>query len=87
MRRVSQGTKLTRVEYILGSGTGVLDFAVQGEDDYYTWEGTENDDWSIKNVGRIENDSEDRFTVFPEEGYFTCEISLDEKGRETVHCE
>lgn len=86
MPRVSSGTELEYVEHILGSGTGTLDFAVEGENAYYTWEGEEEADWTIENVQRIENDQEDRFIAFPEDDYFTCKITIDDSGEETVSC-
>lgn len=85
MPRISSGTELEHVKHILGSGAGTLDFAVEGENAYYTWEGYEEADWTIENVQRIENDQEDRFIVFPEDDYFTCKITLDD-GEETAFC-
>lgn len=38
MARITQSTRLDRVQHIVGSGSGMLDFAVEGEDDYYTWD-------------------------------------------------
>lgn len=83
---VSQGSKLTDVEHILGSGTGTLDFAVKGENTYYTWDGTEEATWDIEGVEKATNDDEDRFIMFPQGESFTCEITLNENGEETVHC-
>lgn len=80
MPLVSQETVLTGVEHILGSGTGTLDFAVAGEDSYYTWHGTEDADWEVEGVARIENGDEDRFLIYPEGDSFTCEI--DASGQE-----
>ena len=72
MSRITQTTRLGRVEHILGSGTGTLDFAIEGEDVFYTWEGGEDADWDVEDVKSIENADEDRFLIFPEEKYFTC---------------
>lgn len=80
MPRISQTTRLDHVEHIIGSGAGILDFAVEGEDGYYTWEGNENADWEVENVDLVENGEEDRFVLFPEGEYFTCEIGA--KGEE-----
>jgi hypothetical protein len=33
---IADDVVLKRVEHILGSGTGMLDFAVAGESEYYT---------------------------------------------------
>ena len=68
---------LDEVEYILSSGTGTLDFAVRGEDDYYTWWGTEEADWKVDGVEHVENDSEDRLILYPVGGTFSCDISAD----------
>lgn len=68
---------LERVEHILGSGTGTLDFAVAGESEYYTWYGIEDADWSTTGVERIENDDEDRFLIYPNGDYFRCEIEAE----------
>lgn len=57
---------LDRVEHILGSGTGKLDFTVDGENEYYTWRGIEDADWSVSGDVRVENDDEDRFLIYPE---------------------
>lgn len=87
MPQVSADTKLTKVEHILGSGTGTLDFAVQGETNYYTWDGAEDADWAIDDVARVENNSEDRFILYPEAEYFICEIEdPDEVGTEEIRC-
>ncbi|WP_158056010.1 hypothetical protein [Halorussus halophilus] len=86
MPRVSEGTKLTQVEHILASGSATLDFAVKGENNYYTWEGPENADWTAENVLRVENDDEDRLILFPENEYFTCEVEHDSNGVEIVRC-
>ena len=77
MTSVSQKTVLDEVEHILASGTGTLDFAVEGEDDYYTWRGSEEADWEVEDVARVENADEDRFVIYPEGEYFVCEIEAD----------
>lgn len=74
MPQITGDTRLEQVEHVLGSGTGILDLAVHGENDYYTWDGPEDVDWSIADVARVENSSEDRFIVYPEAEYFVCEI-------------
>lgn len=74
MVRISGATRLDQVEYILASGTGVLDFAVEGEDGLSTWEGTEEADWEVEDAGLVENTEEDRFIIYPEGEYFVCEI-------------
>ena len=56
---IAQQTRLERVEHILGSGTGILDFAVESESGYRTWRGAEDADWEVEDVARIENDDED----------------------------
>lgn len=81
MTRIAQSVKLRRVEHILGSGSGTLDFAVEGESDYLTWDGEEGADWEITDVGYVENAEEDRFILFPEGEYFTCEIEADSEER------
>lgn len=80
MPRITTSTRLEQVEFILGSGTGVIDFAVAGEDAYYTWDGVEDADWSVEDVKLVENDDEDRFVLYPEGEYFICEIDADEEG-------
>jgi hypothetical protein len=77
MATISQTRRLERVEHILGSGTGVLDFAIEGQDDYLTWLGSEDADWSVEGVDRIENAEEDRFVIFPEDEFFVCEIEAE----------
>ena len=88
MTRITQSTRLEKVEHVLGSGTGTLDFAVDGESDYYTWEGTEDADWTIEDVEYVENVGEDRVVLYPEGEYFTCEINADaDEGNEgLVRC-
>lgn len=66
MARITQSTRLSRVQHIVGSGTGVLDFAVDGEDDYYTWDGNEDADWEVEDVASIQNIDEDRYIMYPE---------------------
>jgi hypothetical protein len=77
MPEVIEQMRLERVEHILASGTGTLDFAVEGEESYYTWRGTEDADWTVEDVGRVENVEEDRILLEPEGDYFTCEITAD----------
>lgn len=81
MVRITERSRLERVEHILGSGSGVLDFAVEGESSYYTWEGEEDSDWVVDDVDYVENDDEDRFILYPEEDFFICEIE-----NESVQC-
>jgi hypothetical protein len=83
MSHITQTTRLERVEHILGSGTGTLDFAVEGEEEYYTWEGNEDADWDVEDVESVENVDEDRFLIYPEEAYFICEIDAE---RDVVRC-
>lgn len=83
MLAVTDDLVLDRVEHILASGVGTLDFAVAGENEYYSWWGTEDADWTVENVGRIENVQEDRIILYPESEYFTCEIAAD--GEEDNH--
>ena len=75
MPRISQSITLDEVEHIVTSGTGVLDFAVVQVDEYYTWTGREDADWSIEDVDRVENIEEDRLVVYPEGETFVCEIA------------
>lgn len=77
MPEVIEQMRLERVEHILTSGTGTLDFAVEGEESYYTWRGTEDSDWTVEDVDRVENVEEDRILLEPEGDYFTCEIMAD----------
>lgn len=83
MPEVSQGTVLQRVEHIIGSGNGTLDFAVEGEDQYHTWRGTEDADWNVEDVDRIENIEEDRFIIYPEKDYFVCKIEAEKEEENT----
>lgn len=77
MARISQSTRLEEVEHILGSGTGILDFAIAGESGYRTWEGSEDADWTVEDVDYVENVDEDRFILYPDGEHFTCEIDAD----------
>ena len=77
MPSVVEQTKLEHVEHILISGTGTLDFAVAGEESYYTWHGTEDADWTVDDVATVENVEEDRVLLHPQEEYFTCEITAE----------
>lgn len=77
MPQISQQTRLDHVEHILGSGVGILDFAVEGDTEYYTWRGTEDAEWTVEDIDRVENGDEDRFIMYPEGEYFTCEIAAD----------
>lgn len=74
MSTITQPRRLERVEHILGSATGVLDFAVKDQNEYLTWRGSEDAEWNVEGVDRIENAAEDRFIIFPEGEYFVCEI-------------
>lgn len=80
MPEITQSTRLERVEHILGSGTGTLDFAVEGEQGYYTWEGGEESEWTVDDVCRVENAEEDRFVLYPEESHFVCEVEITESS-------
>ena len=88
MPHIVQSTTLDAVEHILISGTGVLDFAVAGEDDYYTWLGTEDADWTVEDVSRVENGDEDRVILYPDADTFICEISAngEEHNQGPVRC-
>lgn len=88
MARITQSTRLSRVQHIVGSGTGVLDFAVDGEDDYYTWDGNEDADWEVEDVASVQNIDEDRYIMYPEGEFFVCEIESqgEEKNTGPVHC-
>ncbi|WP_232685683.1 hypothetical protein [Halobacterium zhouii] len=83
MNRITQTTRLDRVEHILGSGTGTLDFAIEGQTAYHTWEGEEDDNWDVQGIDSIKNADEDRFLIYPEGEYFMCEIDVD---RGVVRC-
>lgn len=87
MPRITQTTRLERVEHVLGSGVGILDFAVEGEQSYYTWEGAEATDWEIEDVDHVENAEEDRFVIYLEGDYFTCEVTIGADPEDaTVRC-
>lgn len=88
MARITQSTRLSRVQHIVGSGTGVLDFAVDGEDSYYTWGGNEDADWEVEDVASVENIDEDRFILYPEGEFFVGEIESqgEEQNAGPVHC-
>ncbi|WP_142860633.1 hypothetical protein [Salinigranum halophilum] len=88
MAVITDDIVLDQVEHILGSGTGTLDFAVSDEQEYFTWHGVEDAEWSISGVGRVENDDEDRFIMYPQGEYFHCEISAttEEGNRGPVVC-
>lgn len=88
MPTIDSDVVLDRVEHILASGTGILDFAVTGESGHYTWHGTEDADWTVSGVDRIENDDEDRLIIYPDEDYFECEITADAEEQNTgpVRC-
>jgi hypothetical protein len=87
MTTVSQPVVLRRVEHILASGSGVLDFAVEDEEEYQTWWGLEDADWEIEDVSKIENVEEDRIVMYPEEDYFVCEIEFEgEEERVRGYC-
>lgn len=74
MPNITENTRLERVEHILSSGTGTLDFAVEGEQNYYTWNGREDSEWTVEGIKTAENDEEDRLVFYPVGDYFTCEI-------------
>jgi hypothetical protein len=81
MTRISQTTRLDKVQHIIGSGSGVLDFAVESENSYYTWDGSEDADWEVNDVAQVENIEEDRFIMYPKNEFFICEIeSAGEEG-------
>lgn len=88
MPTITDDTRLERVEHILCSGTGVLDFAVDGEQGYYKWRGREDADWTVEDAASIENDDEDRVVVYPSGEYFVCDISADreEENSGPVRC-
>jgi hypothetical protein len=66
----------------------LLDFAVDGEEDYYTWDGNEDADWEVEDVASIQNIDEDRYIMYPEGEFFVCEIESqgEEKNTGPVHC-
>jgi len=85
---ISQSTVLDEVKHVLASGTGTLNFAVEGENNYYTWRGSEEADWQIEDVDRVENTDEDLFVTYPEGKYFVCEIEAngEENNNGPVRC-
>lgn len=85
---IAQDTRLDEVEHILASGVGTLDFAVQGENNYYTWHGHEDADWVITDVELIENTDEDRILIYPSGPFFTCDIEAtgEEHNEGPVRC-
>jgi len=87
MPPITENIVLDRVEHILGSGTGTLDFAVEGENGYYTWHGREDADWEIEDVESVVNADEDRFEIRPET-VFTCDTPADgeEDNEGPVRC-
>lgn len=84
--KIDETTKLTAIEFILGSGAGTLDFAVEGDEEYYTWSGEEDSEWTIEDTDRVENDEEDRFILHPEDNFFTCIVDVTDEGKDTVNC-
>jgi hypothetical protein len=88
MPTITDDTRLERVEHILCSGTGILDFAMAGEKDYYTWRGNENAEWTAEGVASVENDDEDRMIIYPSGEFFVCDISADreEENSGPVRC-
>jgi len=78
--RISAPACLNRVRHIIGSGTGVLEFAVEGESEYYAWEGNEDADWEVDDVGQVENIEEDRFIMYPSGESFVCEVEEGASG-------
>ncbi|MWG36109.1 hypothetical protein [Halomarina oriensis] len=88
MSDTSQDRRLERVEHILGSGSGVLGFAIDGQNQYETWVGVEDAEWTVYGVKSVENAEEDRFVMYPEEDYFICEITSEKSGGEdkSVQC-
>lgn len=74
MPTIDADITLERVEHILTSGTGVLDFSVEGATDYYSWWGVEDAEWNVTGVQSVENLEEDRFIIYPKGDYFRCEI-------------
>ena len=70
-------------------GNGVLDFAVEGEVEEYTWWCSEDSEWTIEAPGIVENGYEDRFLVKPPEGeHFVCDITAEdeEQNEGPVRC-
>jgi len=85
---IADSTVLDQVEHILASGSGTLDFAVVGENNYYTWHGREDADWTVTGVGTVENAKEDRIILYPASEFFRCEIEADgeEQNEGPVRC-
>jgi hypothetical protein len=54
----------SRVQRIVGSGTEILNFAVDGKEDYYTWDGNEEADRKIEYVASVQNIVEYRFIIY-----------------------
>jgi hypothetical protein len=77
MSRITGNTRLERVEHILASGSGILDFAIDSDDSYQTWEGREDSDWTVEDINYVENTDEDRLLIHPEGERFTCETDAD----------
>ena len=88
MSTISQSTRLERVEHVLGSANGVLDFAVEGRNEHVTSWGTDDAEWTVEDVDRIESAEEGRFIIFPEGDYFVCEIEAESEEHNTgpVRC-
>ena len=88
MTQITAPKRLERVEHILASGTGTLDFAIEGDSHYLTWEGAEDAKWTVDDVATVENTDEDRFILYPKGEFFTCEItsSGDGETQQTVYC-
>ncbi len=88
MSTITEDIVLEDVDHILVSGTGNLDFSVSGEDSYYTWWGSEDSDWDVSDVERVENIEEDRIILYPEGDFFICEIEADREEENTgpVRC-
>jgi hypothetical protein len=79
MTVVSQKTFLRGVKRILGSGNGTVEFAIRGEEDYYTWNGVEDADWDVEDFARVEHIEEDRFIMYPANEKYPCEIDASEE--------
>lgn len=88
MPYIDSPRQLEKVEYIEASGTGVLDFAVADRDTPLTWSGVEDADWTVEDVASVENVDEDRFVLWPQGEYFTCDIQAeqDENNLGPVRC-
>lgn len=77
MPTIASSVTLEAVEHIEASGSGVLDFAVRGDDATYTWWGVEDADWSVEGVASVENIEEDRIIIYPSGDSFVCQITAD----------